>query len=149
MYLYYQLDNFYQNHRRYVKSRSFTQLKGNWVDVDSLGDCDPIVKVSDLGDTVYNVNGKKLDGNLPANPCGLVAKSVFTDTFKLVHDSNEIPLNSTGIAWESDVKYKFKNLVSSGKNWKDYQWTNVEDGKLTFITLYRAFHCLDENRRTP
>ena len=28
VYVYYQLDNFYQNHRRYVKSRSFDQLKG-------------------------------------------------------------------------------------------------------------------------
>jgi hypothetical protein len=28
VYVYYQLDNFYQNHRRYVKSRSFDQLRG-------------------------------------------------------------------------------------------------------------------------
>jgi predicted membrane protein len=28
VFIYYQLDNFYQNHRRYVKSRSFNQLKG-------------------------------------------------------------------------------------------------------------------------
>lgn len=44
VYVYYQLDNFYQNHRRYVKSRSFDQLKGNYLTVAQLQtDCDPIV----------------------------------------------------------------------------------------------------------
>ena len=28
VYVYYELDNFYQNHRRYVKSRSDSQLSG-------------------------------------------------------------------------------------------------------------------------
>jgi len=28
VYVYYQLDNFYQNHRRYVKSRDYKQLMG-------------------------------------------------------------------------------------------------------------------------
>lgn len=50
VYVYYQLDNFYQNHRRYVKSRSFNQLKGDYLPVSSLSDCDPIKKNSDLGD---------------------------------------------------------------------------------------------------
>lgn len=30
IYVYYQLDNFYQNHRRYVKSRDNEQLQGKW-----------------------------------------------------------------------------------------------------------------------
>lgn len=48
VYVYYQLDNFYQNHRRYVKSRDANQLNGKYLSVDKLGDCDPIVKVGDL-----------------------------------------------------------------------------------------------------
>ena len=50
VYVYYQLDNFYQNHRRYVKSRSNTQLMGNWIDADStdMDDCDPIKTNADL-----------------------------------------------------------------------------------------------------
>ena len=50
VYVYYQLDNFYQNHRRYVKSRSNKQLMGNWYDVSSteIKECDPITKNSDL-----------------------------------------------------------------------------------------------------
>lgn len=48
IYLYYQLDNFYQNHRRYVKSRDNSQLAGSYLTVDKLSDCDPIVKIRDL-----------------------------------------------------------------------------------------------------
>ena len=34
IYVYYQLDNFYQNHRRYVKSRDDNQLSGKYRTVD-------------------------------------------------------------------------------------------------------------------
>jgi hypothetical protein len=44
IYVYYQLDNFYQNHRRYVKSRDNTQLYGTYQTVDKLKtSCDPII----------------------------------------------------------------------------------------------------------
>ena len=46
LFLYYQLDNFYQNHRRYVKSRSNTQLNGGDGKLmsasDVKSDCDPV-----------------------------------------------------------------------------------------------------------
>ena len=42
IYVYYQLDNFYQNHRRYVKSRDNDQLAGMYKTVDQLASCDPI-----------------------------------------------------------------------------------------------------------
>jgi hypothetical protein len=49
IYVYYQLENFYQNHRRYVRSRSFQQLMGEELPVDKIStDCDPIVQNSDL-----------------------------------------------------------------------------------------------------
>lgn len=82
VYIYYQLDNFYQNHRRYVKSRSFNQLKGDYLTVDKLNDCDPIKKVSDLAEfQKINLNKVKMDDSEPAIPCGLVAKSFFNDTY--------------------------------------------------------------------
>lgn len=87
MYVYYQLDNFYQNHRRYVKSRDANQLNGKYLPVDKLGDCDPIIKVGDLWQhQQFNLNGKPLKENDPAIPCGLVAKSVFNDTFQLFNE---------------------------------------------------------------
>ena len=50
VYVYYQLDNFYQNHRRYVKSRSNTQLMGKWEKKGSkeLDMCDPVTTNADL-----------------------------------------------------------------------------------------------------
>ena len=45
VFVYYQLENFYQNHRRYVKSRSNAQLLGENLAIgdSSLTDCDPII----------------------------------------------------------------------------------------------------------
>lgn len=73
------------------------------------------------------MNGKKLNDGDPANPCGLVAKSYFTDSFVFtsgesttVTPVNNITINDTNIAWESDREYKFKRLDSPGKNWQDW-----------------------------
>ena len=82
VYVYYQLDNFYQNHRRYVKSRSNEQLMGNNLDVSQLDDCDPIKTNNDLGRN-ETIDGSELVGEAAAFPCGLVAKSVFNDTYVL------------------------------------------------------------------
>ena len=153
VYVYYQLDNFYQNHRRYVKSRSFNQLKGDYLTVDKLSDCDPIKKVSDLSG-YQQLNLKKVQMGLddPAIPCGLVAKSFFNDTYVLKDPKGiSVAINDKNIAWESDRQYKFKNTVSppSGKTYEDIQWINMEDGNTSLIKLisFRALHRVDENSR--
>lgn len=52
--------------------------------VDKLTDCDPIITAGDLWKHQQkNLNGVELKLNDPAIPCGLVAKSLFNDTFKL------------------------------------------------------------------
>ncbi|XP_043245303.1 cell cycle control protein 50A-like [Amphibalanus amphitrite] len=96
VYMYYGLTNFYQNHRRYVKSRDVNQLMGQ---TDSaLSDCSPFATAD-----------KK-----PIAPCGAIANSLFNDTFELKMLSSAgaelaVPLVRTGIAWPSDKKYKFEN----------------------------------------
>lgn len=67
VFLYYKLTNFYQNHRRYVKSLNSDQLKGSHVSLSSLedSDCKP------LG--ARTVNGTKKS----IYPCGLIANSFF------------------------------------------------------------------------
>lgn len=94
--LYYRLTNFYQNHRRYVKSLDSDQLKGQAKKNSSLGACNPL----DTDD----------DGK-PYWPCGLIANSLFNDTFSNpvqlnVHDSNAANttynMTEEGIAWNSD-----------------------------------------------
>lgn len=118
VYVYYQLDNFYQNHRRYVKSRSFSQLQGTYLTADKLSDCDPIIKNKDLLPQIKAYADGTLFGaadyELPAMPCGLVAKSFFNDTFAFYKkDGPLIPIDSKGIAWQSDIDYKFKNVADN------------------------------------
>lgn len=71
----------------------------------------------------------KLAGDDPAIPCGLVAKSTFNDTFKLYKKGSsgrtQVEIEEKGIAWASDLQYKFKNIDKSlpeGKTWDDVQW---------------------------
>jgi len=99
VYMYYKLENFYQNHRRYVKSRNDAQLRGDVVTkYSSLEDCDPLKSV----DNSQDPNNFYL-------PCGLIAWSLFNDTFALSKDGNDINLRKKGIAWSSDVDKKFNN----------------------------------------
>ena len=87
IYVYYQLENFYQNHRRYVKSRSNSQLLGEDLPEADLKDCDPIITNEQLQFTEsIEKSGdgwELLEPKDPAFPCGLVAKSFFNDTFEI------------------------------------------------------------------
>lgn len=125
VYVYYQLDNFYQNHRRYVKSRSNQQLMGNELTLDDLTDCQPVRTNAQMHKTT-SVNGSPLDPEAAAYPCGLVAKSWFNDTFSLYDATNskDIKIVSDNIAWESDREYKFKNMDG---DWQSKQWKDVTD----------------------
>ncbi|KAG7460640.1 hypothetical protein MATL_G00200850 [Megalops atlanticus] len=106
VYMYYGLSNFYQNHRRYVKSRDDRQLNG---DMSSLREpskeCEP-----------YQRNE-----NMPIAPCGAIANSMFNDTLELyyVHSNGSlaaIPLTKTGIAWWTDKHVKFRNPGGNNSN---------------------------------
>jgi len=111
VYMYYGLTNFYQNHRRYVKSRSEAQLLGKIDTKTAGGDCEPFAM------------GKNTAGDdKPIVPCGAIANSLFNDTIKLMDkDNNNITLTKTGIAWESDKKYKFQNpVVPEGMTLENY-----------------------------
>lgn len=88
VYLYYKLTNFYQNHRKYVDSFDWNQLKGEAVPIDELNSkCGSIKKSID---------------NKPIYPCGLIANSIFNDTFSSL--GNEIEWDSSDISWISDRK---------------------------------------------
>ncbi|XP_068323529.1 ALA-interacting subunit 3-like [Pyrus communis] len=94
IYVYYQLDNFYQNHRRYVKSRSDQQLKDpkSESEIDA---CKPEDKA----------NG------LPIVPCGLIAWSLFNDTYSFSRNSRPLTVNKKDISWKSDREHKFGKNV--------------------------------------
>ncbi|KAB7497305.1 Cell cycle control protein 50A [Armadillidium nasatum] len=90
-------NNFYQNHRRYVKSRDDNQLLGKSItDVDAA--CDPFDHPDDTTNRLYA-------------PCGAIANSLFNDTL-VIHDIKhdyEVGVLNTEIAWPSDKRRKFKN----------------------------------------
>ncbi|XP_023512214.1 ALA-interacting subunit 3-like [Cucurbita pepo subsp. pepo] len=108
IYVYYQLDNFYQNHRRYVQSRSDKQLRDAGSEND-LGSCKPEDKV----------NGK------PIVPCGLIAWSLFNDTYNFTRNKKQVAVNKIGISWKSDREHKFgKNVFP-----KNFQNGTLKGGK--------------------
>lgn len=87
VYLYYELTNFFQNHRRYVKSRSDAQLRGEEVSSSDLEDaCSPLAQWDDQD--LY--------------PCGLIANSFFNDTFLVAINGNSFEMNEEDIHWASD-----------------------------------------------
>jgi len=52
VYFYYGINNFYQNHRWYVKSRSYDQLAGGLPKLSDLSvDCDPLMTNQEAGKT--------------------------------------------------------------------------------------------------
>ncbi|CAD8059969.1 unnamed protein product [Paramecium sonneborni] len=124
VFFYYQLTNFYQNHRRYVKSKSPFQLSGTDLSEGELDECDPVVTNEDMGKTM-SVTNKPLLTDDKAIPCGLIAKSYFNDTFKLFQVVNEtkkeITISSKGIAWPSDLDGRYKNIDLNR------QWIDMED----------------------
>ena len=129
--VYYQLDGFYQNHRRYVKSKSDSQLNGKDVTYEEMKDsqdCDPVITNKDMGKTI-SITGQALNPDAVAIPCGLIAKSYFNDNFinwkiksKIDGEPSEsLFVNEQDIAWKADKELKYKNGVL------DKQWINMTD----------------------
>jgi hypothetical protein len=98
VYIYYQLDNYYQNHRRYVKSYDASQLRDN-----SLG--------STTGSGPSACKPEATLNGQPIVPCGLIAWSLFNDSYTF--EVGGLPLNPdrTGISWKSDRDDKFGKIT--------------------------------------
>eukprot|EP00996_Jenningsia_fusiforme_P001239 NODE_2132_length_1284_cov_92.839676_g1940_i0.p1 GENE.NODE_2132_length_1284_cov_92.839676_g1940_i0~~NODE_2132_length_1284_cov_92.839676_g1940_i0.p1 ORF type:complete len:397 (+),score=50.48 NODE_2132_length_1284_cov_92.839676_g1940_i0:68-1192(+) len=139
VYMYYKLENFYQNHRRYAKSRSDAQLAGDEVSTGQLEDCKPLRYAGELVDQGDS-------GSIASYyaPCGLIAWSMFNDSIDVYLSQNSPSVNCSqqasnclhichgylqaleteqdkdskectkkGIAWSSDVDKKFKAPASA------------------------------------
>ncbi|KAK6059253.1 / CDC50 family protein, LEM3 family [Cooperia oncophora] len=95
VYFYYYLENYFQNHRRYVKSRNDKQYLGNLMEVS---DCEPFA---------YD------DNKVPIAPCGAIANSKFNDTYDLIYIEKgsriAVPVTKDGVLWDVDKNKKFKN----------------------------------------
>lgn len=118
--MYYRLSNFFQNHRRYVKSFDQSQLNGDARTSSQItsGDCSPLA-------TDENANGR------PYYPCGLIANSIFNDTLHQPlalnpaggGNATNYTMTNKGIAWSSDkdlykqTKYQTGDVVPP-PNWR-------------------------------
>jgi hypothetical protein len=104
VYLYYTLKGYYQNHREYVASLNYNQMRG-------------------LPSSALSVDCKRLlmEGGKQRNPCGLIMGKMFTDSFAISGHA----LDVSDIAWPS-AKLKYKNApnyaeeVGKGPNSTDF-----------------------------
>ncbi|OMO87859.1 hypothetical protein CCACVL1_08721 [Corchorus capsularis] len=96
VFIYYQLDSFYQNHRRYVKSRSDKQLRNKAAENETTT-CDPVARSQ--------------PDRAPIVPCGLIAWTLFNDTYGFSVKDKKIEVNKKNIAWDSDKGHKFGSNV--------------------------------------
>ncbi|PNS19974.1 Meiotically up-regulated protein 89 protein [Sphaceloma murrayae] len=136
VFFYYQMTNFYQNHRRYVKSFDRSQLSGQFRSNDSIAgsDCDPLRVDPETNKTYY--------------PCGLIANSLFNDTF-----SSPVKLNvagdnannetydmvNKGIAWTSDRDLYGRTAYTPDQvvppvNWR-YKYPRYDDTQFPIPNL--------------
>jgi hypothetical protein len=125
VYFYYYLQNFFQNHRKYYTSKSYNQLAGiAALTDDDVSQCNPIKYNSQswFGNP-YAIDGTPLNPNAVASPCGLIAMTLFNDSFYLYDSTNKfIPFDLSNIAWPEDTaSYKAPPNAAST------QWTNVTD----------------------
>ncbi|KAK7419904.1 alkylphosphocholine resistance protein lem3 [Neonectria punicea] len=142
---YYHLTNFYQNHRRYVLSFDTDQLKGKARSYDQIdgSDCTPLEGNKTVKKAYY--------------PCGLIANSMFNDTFSSPVLQNPpggrgnetrdyLMANNSDIAWNSDKdlygKTSYENDdVLPPPNWRDrYPDGYTEDNPIPNLKEWEAFH---------
>lgn len=99
VYVYYELSNFYQNHKRYVRSLDSDQLAGESRGASSLRECQP---------QRFQSGTKNL-----VNPCGLLPWSYFNDTFNATLGSTgeQLRIRIDDIAWEWDRKYLYGSHI--------------------------------------
>jgi hypothetical protein len=150
-YIYYELENFYMNHRDFVNSKIFKQLRGE-VEVSSNNNskCNGAIYMKDIYEHVnsnktYHIEKLKMgrENDLNPNdfsiPCGLIAKAYFNDEYQLykkdkdftnsnLNPNKRIDIIEKGIANEYDVDHMFKNF----ENWKSKQWLDITNGNLNY-----------------
>ncbi len=98
VYVWYEVDNFYQNHNRYMTSFSMEQLLGTYPSSDET--CKPL----------------KSSGDKDLYPCGVIANSMFNDVITL--ENADITMRENNLAWASDHHKKFHQP-------EDFEWSTT------------------------
>ncbi|XP_067867103.1 cell cycle control protein 50B [Heterodontus francisci] len=132
VFMYYELSNFYQNHRKYGISRDDDQLNGDLNYLKNPSEyCLP-----------FRLDSQKR----PIAPCGAIANSLFNDSFVVYKvnsngSSTKISLNGKGISWWTDYNVKFNNpKPDNGTNLKQ-----AFEGTVKPLNWPRPAYELDRN----
>jgi len=153
VYVYYEIENFYQNHKKYLDSRDDDQLRGRGDGrraVSSLAShpCAPLHELTHVSDntTVY------------LNPCGFIANTLFNDVITLSNATGGddgrslgLTLREDKIAWKSDLEQKFGQVLGFRKErcgscesptctCNDTQWSCTEPYADTDGTCWLYFY---------
>ncbi|KAL2332352.1 hypothetical protein Fmac_019933 [Flemingia macrophylla] len=80
----------------YVKNRSDKQL-WNKAAEGELNNCFPEDKTKDTNQSIV--------------PCGLIAWSLFNDTYRFLTNNKDLTIKKKNIAWGSDQRFKFGSKV--------------------------------------
>ncbi|CAI2370215.1 unnamed protein product [Moneuplotes crassus] len=131
----YRFENFYGNHKKYIESRNYKQLRG---DTTATSDCSPVTKNKDLGRTVTSLDEGDvvLNDDEPAIPCGLPAKYYFRDELRLTDGNEGIYIYDNDIALGVDRDSRFGN---TGANNEKKQWIDMTDQRLMVWFQPEAF----------
>ncbi len=114
VYFYYTLTNFYANHRRFVGSRSDVMNRGDFTEKDAILKKDSTSVFMETCEGFRNYEVKTSPNPIIYYPCGLIARSMFNDSFQLASWDNKIvPWTSEGISGKSSGK----KFVSKDADW--------------------------------
>ncbi|GMM37156.1 Lem3 protein [Saccharomycopsis crataegensis] len=139
VYFFYQLENFYANHRRYVISYCELQLNGEPSSVhvvkDTIGqNCQPMSTDPASGLIYY--------------PCGLIANAMFNDTFTypaaINGTSDDYVMTQKGIAWSTDKNRLKKTQYNASQivpppNWVKKFPDGYNDDNIPDISTWEEF----------
>jgi len=121
--IYYQLNDFRENHRFYMDNKSDKQLKGEQIskaDLEKSGECENSLYNNDFINAGKISNPSSLDPDEVAFPCGLKAKSFFEDKIdKFTISTKEIKITTKDIAYKADIDSFSKVKYDQNKHWHD------------------------------
>jgi len=138
LWIHYELSGFYQNHRRYVKSYDAEQLStGRCLLKDACQQCTPASTGPD---------GRKL------YPCGLIATSVFNDSFVVVKRTAgseawqpvDVDSGAETIAWPADLQGRFRNMDPEAMN-EDSGLITQAELDMWLLRTYPPVECMQRN----
>jgi len=142
IYVYYRLDNFYQNVRRYVISRDERQLRD--LSISSPQSCIPLTAHGDLADHPSFALVNSAEKGKTLYPCGLMAATMFSDVLSACVVPSGSPTSCNvltgddwqkkGIAYTSDTnKFQFDPNYDPTVLTRTNSWLSSRNGTLAQV----------------